>query len=56
MSETTGPISIQLGRNVPLVTLFQDLVVMLRLKEKHMAAVGGGGGGGVGGGVQVYKI
>ena len=40
MSETTGPISISLGRNVSLVTLYQDCSSNHDL-SKNMAARGG---------------
>ena len=41
LSETTGPISIWLGRNVSLVTLYQDCSSRRRL-SKNMAARGAG--------------
>ena len=43
LSETTGPILILLGRNVPLVTLYQDCSSSHE-SSKTMAASRGGGG------------
>ena len=50
MSEATGPISIQLGRNVSLVTVYQDCSSYYDSSKHGYQRWGGGGGSGCGGG------
>ena len=42
LTETTGPISIVLCRNIPLVILYRDLFQAIMIGKKNMAARGRG--------------